>query len=91
MASWEFTNLTFSQIKKKTAAPRLVFQSKKGSFCGLLNSGCQGGRGPESQVVRTKRAANGRRIRGGKILMKKENRTEQSMNPCATPRRNHKK
>ena len=43
-------------------------QSKQSSLCGLHRSGDRGGGGPDGQIVSVKRAADGRRQRGWKII-----------------------
>ena len=49
----------------------LPLQSKQSSLCGLHRSGNRGGGGPNGQIVSVKRAADGRRQRGRKIIDEK--------------------
>ena len=45
-----------------------MLQSKQSSLCGLHRSGDRGGGGPNGQIVSVKRATDGRRQRGRKII-----------------------
>ena len=45
-----------------------MLQSKQSSLCGLHRNANQGGGGPNGQIVSVKRAADGRRKRGRKII-----------------------
>ena len=45
-----------------------ALQSKQSSLCGLHRSRDRGGGGPNGQIVSVKRAADGRRQRGRKII-----------------------
>ena len=60
--------LTFALIERKTPILRPALQSKQSSLCGLHRSGDRGGGGPNGQIVSVKRAADGRRQRGQKII-----------------------
>ena len=60
--------LTFARIERKTPALRPTLQSKQSFLCGLHRSKDRWGRGPNGQIVRVKRAADGRRQRGRKII-----------------------
>ena len=63
--------LTFARIERKTPVLRPALQSKQSSLCGLHRSGDRGGGGPNGQIVSVKRAADGRRQRGRKIINEK--------------------
>ena len=60
--------LTFARIERKTPVLRPALQSKQSSLCGLHRNGNPGGEGPNGQIVSVKRAADGRRQRGRKII-----------------------
>ena len=60
--------LTFAWIERKTPVLRLALQSKQSSLCGFHCSGDQWGGGPNGQIVSVKRAADGKRQRGRKII-----------------------
>ena len=73
LAWWESSHLlggglTFTRIERKTPVLRPVLQSKQSSLCGLHRSGDRGGGGPNGQIISVKRAADGRRQRGRKII-----------------------
>ena len=65
---WEEGGLTFARIERKTPVLRPAIQSKQSSLCGLHRSRDQEGGGPNGQIVSVKRAADGRRQRGRKII-----------------------
>ena len=60
--------LTLAWIERKTPVLRPALQSKQSSLSGLHCSGDRGGGGPNGQIVSLKRAADGRRQRGRKII-----------------------
>ena len=74
--------LIFAWIEMKAPVLRPALQSKQSSLCGLHCSGDRGGEGPNGQILSTnqgggglngqivsiKRAADGRRQRGQKII-----------------------
>ena len=63
--------LTFARIERKTPVLRSALQLKQSSLCGLHRSGDRGKGGPNGQIVRIKRAADGRRQRSRKVINKK--------------------
>ena len=65
--STSFAGLTFARIERKTPVLRPALQSKQSSLCGLHRSGDRLGGGPNGQIIRVKRAADGRQ-RGRKII-----------------------
>ena len=71
---WGFTEktggLTFARIERKTPVLRPGLQSKQSSLCGFHRSRDRGGGGTNGQIVSVKRAADGRRQRGRKIIDK---------------------
>ena len=60
--------LTFVRIERKTPVLRPALQSKQSSLCGLHRSRDRGGGEPNGQIVSVKRASDGRRQRGRKII-----------------------
>ena len=64
----EEEGLTFARIERKTPVLRLALQSKQSFLCGLHCCGDREGGGPNGQIVSVKRAADGRRQRGRKII-----------------------
>ena len=67
----EEASLTFARIERKTPVLRSALHPNQSSWCGLHRSGDRGGGGPNGQVVSVKRAADGRRQRGQKIINEK--------------------
>ena len=65
---WKEGGLIFAWIEWKTPVLRTALQLKQSSLCGLHRSGDQGGGGTNGQIVSLKRAADGRRQRGRKII-----------------------
>ena len=61
-------DLTFARIERKTPVLRLALQSKQSSLCCLHRTGDRGVGGPNGQIVRVKRTADGRRQRSRKII-----------------------
>ena len=59
---------TFAWIERKTPIRRPALISKQSSLCGFHPSGDRGGGGPNGQIVSVKRAADGERQRGQKII-----------------------
>ena len=64
----EEEGLTFARIEGKTPVLRPALQSYQSSLCGFYRRGDRGGRGPNGEIVSIKRAADGRRQRGRKII-----------------------
>ena len=56
------------RIERKTPVLRPVLHLNQSSLCGFHRSGNRGGGGPNGQIVSVKRAADGRRQRGRKII-----------------------
>ena len=59
--------LIFARIERKTPVLRPALQSKQSILCGLRR---RLGRGPNGQIVSLKKAADGKRQRGRKIINK---------------------
>ena len=80
--------LTFARIERKTPVLRPALQSKQSSLCGLHRSG---DRGLNGQIVSVKRAADGRRQRGRKIINEEREKYRAKDGFLQTPRRTRKK
>ena len=59
---------SFARIERKPLVLRPALQSKQSSLCGLHRSGDRGREESNGQIVSVKRAADGRRKRGRKVI-----------------------